>query len=372
MPLLIQDPVLTDYPSLHETLISLLEGATSGGGAFAFVTKGGADLYLKDKAFTEFIKDGSFDLLVGIDEVTNDSTLETLNSIKADNNNLSVRAFLHDKNTSLFHPKFCWVRTNNGGKLLIGSGNLTVRGLRNNWEAFTLLELDSEQINSIEHTWNNWRLGSESYIRDIDDPDVVQKAAENVFRYRRDPGVEQERETSEQDSDIDVEHPEDTQPWVFGDENEVLLAEIPRASTRWNQANFNQHSFENFFGSTVWDNSYRILLRHIGDDGTFQEIENRQAVSVASSNWRFELGAASGLNYPNNGRPIGVFIKCDGIRTFLYKLALPNYDFYAEINSFLDSIWAGSSNRMRRVITTVDELKGNCPNLPFFESSLTN
>lgn len=48
MPFQIQDPTDSHSITLHESLISACNGANSGGGAFAFVTAGGINLYLED------------------------------------------------------------------------------------------------------------------------------------------------------------------------------------------------------------------------------------------------------------------------------------------------------------------------------------
>ncbi len=143
--------------------------------------------------------------------------------------------------------------------------------------------------------------------------------------------------------------------WQFYPDSEVLIAEIPRSGDRWKQANFDIDTFQNFFGATPGDNSQRILLRNINDDLTLSEIEVRPSVSVVSQNYRFELDAASGLPYPNDGKPIGVFIKVT-TRMFLYHLYMPNQPLYKEFNEWLQTNWTGRGDRMKRITTRVSQI----------------
>jgi adenine-specific DNA-methyltransferase len=69
--LYIQDPTDQQAPVLHERILEVCEGALRGAGAFAFVTREGVDLLLKDEVFKRFATRGAFQLIVGVDEVTN-------------------------------------------------------------------------------------------------------------------------------------------------------------------------------------------------------------------------------------------------------------------------------------------------------------
>ena len=48
-------------------------------------------------------------------------------------------------------------------------------------------------------------------------------------------------------TDILSEDEEDLEAWHYDKNDLVLIAEIPKASTRWNQANFDKENFINFF-----------------------------------------------------------------------------------------------------------------------------
>lgn len=294
-----QDPYFSESYTLHEALIQSCSTSIQGKGAYAFATKSGIEILLKDSVFDSLLDRGEYSLIVGIDEITNLASLEALSLIKADKPNLAVRAFDHNNRGSLFHPKLSYFKNQDeSGTLIVGSGNLTLGGLRRNREAFSLLQLSVEELVRIEQYWNAWILQSNELLKDIDNADVIRKATDNQYirrtRIRRPEEVvitEEEIPDMELD-EIEILHQDG---WHFYSDSEVLIAEIPRSGDRWKQANFDIDTFQNFFGATPGDNSQRILLRNINDDLSLSEIEVRPSVSVVSQNYRFELDAASGL-----------------------------------------------------------------------------
>ena len=354
----IQDPYFSDSYTLHEALIQSCAGSISGQGAYAFATKSGIEILLKDNEFDSLLERGSFSLIVGIDEITNTASIETLNNIKATRPNLTVYAFDHNNRGSLFHPKLSYFKnTDDTGSLIIGSGNLTLGGLRKNREAFSSLNLSIEELQRIELFWNRWLAQSSNYLKDINDSSVIQKARENLYvRRTRIVPINEEETNIEQPAEIindDVMLHEDG--WQFYTDSEILVAEIPRSGDRWKQANFDIDTFQNFFGAIPGDNSQRILLRNINDDFSLSTIEIRPSVSVVSQNYRFELDAASGLLYPANGKPIGVFVKLT-TRMFLYHLFMPNHPLYEQITDWLETKWTGRDGRMKRIVTRTSEV----------------
>ena len=88
---------------------------------------------------------------------------------------------------------------------------------------------------------------------------------------------------------------------------------------------------------------------------SLSEIEVRPSISVVSQNYRFELDAASGMPYPSNGKPIGIFVKVT-TRMFLYHLYMPGHEIYNEINDWLNTNWTGRTDRMKRVTTNVSAI----------------
>jgi hypothetical protein len=352
-----QDPFFSDSYTLHEALIQSCSSSVLGCGAYAFASKSGIEILLQDAEFDSLLERGDFSLIVGIDEITNIASLDALNTIKDLRPNLRVHAFDHDNRGSLFHPKLSYFKNEDDtGTLIVGSGNLTLGGLRKNREAFSLITLSPEELRRIEQFWNAWLSQSNTYLKDINDPEVIRKARENRYVRRiRIPREELEEDIPQQTEVIDADIVLYEDGWQFYSDSAVLIAEIPRSGNRWKQANFDINTFKNFFGANPLDNSHRILLRNINDDLSLSSIEVRPSVSVVSQNYRFELDAASGLPYPEEGKPIGVFIKVT-TRMFLYHLYMPENPLYREIAEWLNTNWTGKGDRMKRITTNVTSI----------------
>lgn len=105
------------------------------------------------------------------------------------------------------------------------------------------------------------------------------------------------------------------------------------------------------FGGIRGDNSKRLVLRAIYDSGDYGGLEDRPCVTVASDNFRVELEAASGLDYPAEGRPIGVFVRIS-VRMFAYYLSMPGAPSYEILQDWLDQNAAAGRN-VRRVVSSV-------------------
>ena len=363
MKLHIQDPTNPSAPFLHEKILELCQGATRGGGAFAFVTSDGVKLLLQDEVFKKFAAASSFELIVGVDEITNEKALKALKDTSTELPKLDVKVFWHDRPQSIFHPKFCWFRHKTKSYLLTGSGNLTARGLRGNWEGFGIGEMGGDSVAALEKQWADWRLFHQNRLKPVDDPAVVARAAQNIRRFkpsRRLPG--------EVDVGVEGAGGEEEKPAEIIANCDVLMAEIPKSKDRWKQANFDLETFRTFFGAEPGQ-FRRIVLQHVNAAGELEALETRPSVSVKSQNYRFELDAAAGLDYPANGRPIGVFVRI-APRMFRYRLMMPNDPDYKIVNAILDSMWKGRVDRMKRVPTNTDFLREAWPNSPLWKVPL--
>lgn len=148
----------------------------------------------------------------------------------------------------------------------------------------------------------------------------------------------------------------------------VLIAEIPRAGGRWKQANFDLRTFRGFFGVRP-DTVRRVVLQHVDESGELGALESRQSVSVRSQNYRFELAAAAGLQYPVAGCPIAVFVEI-APRTYRYRLLMPGDPRYRTADALLRREWKGRRDRMRRVISTTDLLWQAWPDSPLWRMPL--
>ncbi|NOT83541.1 MAG: hypothetical protein HOP02_01915 [Methylococcaceae bacterium] len=366
----IQDPNYSNSYSLHEALIKSCSSANGGKGAYAFVSRTGAELFLADVEFEKMLERGIYNLIVGIDEITNTSTIERLSDFQDIYQSLEIRAFLHNSNNSLFHPKLSYfTKSDGGGDLVIGSGNLTAGGLRKNREAFAIINLSQDELLKIEAYWNEWLVQSDSYLKPLNDVDVLERVGANSARARarQDYPISPTQQIyADEAIGSDDQGTDESQEWSFQESNLVLLAEIPRSGDRWNQANFDINTFENFFGATAGDNSQRILLRSIISNRVLGNIEVRPSVSVVSQNYRFELEAAAGLEYPQIGRPIGVFVRLS-TRMFIYKLFMPEMDEkYLDIADWMNANWTGRTDRMKRIVKPVGEIRGLLQNSPVY------
>lgn len=158
------------------------------------------------------------------------------------------------------------------------------------------------------------------------------------------------------------ENMSDTNNWIGESYNDILIAEIGK-SPRWKQVDFSLPIFQDFFGATAGDNTYIIKLRYLDENGELHEIENRPAVTTASSNYRFEIGAAKG-SYPSEGKPIGVFIKVAPLN-FIYRLYMPNSTDYSELKTYLENNFSGRSRSIKRIVKPYDQISNDLEFLQF-------
>ncbi|MGQ0655481.1 MAG: phospholipase D family protein [Betaproteobacteria bacterium] len=361
MSLYIQDPNDPTGTYLLEALLEGCDGALAGGGAFAFVSTEGVKLFLEDEGFKSFAAKNSFELVFGVDAITNTKALEAIERAASETEGLVPRVFLPSKPGTIFHPKFCWFRKPKGGVLITGSGNLTRGGLRWNVEAFTWANLSSPDIKSIQERWQEFQTRSAGRLRPTTDVDVIKHAKANDVVQKVLGDVRKEVEPGDL-KDKDPEKAE-TQP---SPADEVLIVEIPAAGDRWKQANFHKATFEEYFGAKPGAQQ-RIFLFSVNDDGTLAPREVRPSVEVKSRNFRFELEAASGLPYPKSGRPVAVFIRM-ATRTFRYRLLMPTSADFKVVEKYLTKAAGNAGPRMRETRLRVNELKKIWPAAPFWKA----
>ena len=134
----------------------------------------------------------------------------------------------------------------------------------------------------------------------------------------------------------------------------VLVAEIPGPG-RWSQASFSKEVFVKFFGAGSID------LIYMNAEGLLEH-ETVKPIIKKSSNYCYELKAATSLNYPsgNEGRPIGVFLRA-GSKQFQYRVVMPSDPDHVLLEAFLVARWVGAVGRMRRVTIDLDTLLDICP-----------
>jgi len=296
--------------------------------------------------FAKFLARGAFYLVVGVDSVMVPASLDALDRAGRDHENLTVKVFCHERPGSLFHPKLCWFAKEDGGRVFVGSGNLTTGGLVKNWEASSDARLEGADLRTFLDEWKSWLDANTEYLYEV-------TADEAAVRARRNQGEKLGRHEEEQveEADADLAH--------VSSSAEVLLAEIPRSGDRWHQANFNLATFREFFQVTS-EKYHRILLFPVREEGTVGRPEVRQGVEVKSQNFRIELGEAAGKAYPDHERPIGAFLRV-GTRRFRYRVLMPGEVDHKRAATVLDVKGAGRSDPVRRVMLDLEELQASIP-----------
>jgi hypothetical protein len=338
---------------LLEALLDASKSSHAGGAIFAWTNRSGAKALLDDEVFREFLEEGTFDLVVGVDAITDPAALDLLTARSQELENLSVHVFEPDP-TGLFHPKLAWfVASDEKVTLIVGSANLTMGGLKNNWEAFVVDELAPPESSELLDQLNFWIDQNEHKLLDPDDEKILTHAEGNK-------GKERDVRRAGSVPDAAPAPPANL---------EVLVAEIPKAGNRWQQANFDRATYVEFFGASI-GSQIRIFLRHVTDDSRLGELESRPSVEVGSMNYRFELAAARGRSYPDadEGRPIGVFVRM-APETFIYQLLLPGDNLYAAFSQFIEVAAGPANQRMRRVRTNLVDVQQAVPASPLWSIS---
>lgn len=128
--------------------------------------------------------------------------------------------------------------------------------------------------------------------------------------------------------------------------------------------NFPVNIFENFFGAERGNNDYNIQLMNIAKDGSLGDIEIRQAVSVRSRNYRFEINCAETQGaYPGiENRPIGLFVKLYS-QEFVYQVLMSGDNGYKRIKEYLYSESNNNDRELKRAIVHIEAIHAIYPEL---------
>lgn len=332
-------------------LEALAEGslsATSGGGIFAWANASGARSFLGSVPFEALIQRSTFHLVVGTDSITDTAAVESLRLFRDKWPQLNVEAFVHDK-SALFHSKLAWFVAPGEVRLIVGSGNLTMGGLKANWEAFTFARASGRSATELLAQIESWLVKWRPNLVPLDDPRVRNAASSNTGSERSLRGGTRARRA---------------EPSAAEEGSEILIAEIPRAGSRWQQANFDLHSYTTFFGAEVGSQK-NILLYHVGLGGSVGNVEVRPSVEVRSRNFRFELSGARG-SYPPGGRPIAVFLRLAS-GEFLYMLLVPGDRWHEEAAAALTArVGPETAGRIRRARLDPESGRAALPDAPLW------
>ena len=354
----VQDPTTPDTVYLFEAVIGAVRGATSFDGIFAFASRAGVDSLFGDPEIRSFLNGSTMSLLIGLDAITNRETLQRLRELEVEHADLQVRVFRNPTN-ALFHPKIARFEYADGSRsMIVGSGNLTPGGLRQNFEAFSVIRAGpSETMDS--SSWDRFLADHADHLRPIDQ-DALDRAARNVARRpRRDiepaSGVSAPIQSADGDSASEVEV-------VLGDTSRFLVARVPKAGNRWHQVHFNVPVIDQFFRVRP-NTAQRVYLREYKQDGTLgHEGWHRCVYSDANKNLKIEIASHQGEAYPDAGPPIAVYRELHA-RSFAYMLLMPGdpgYDAMFELTETGTTVGPGA----RRVITDRDDIRNAWPTSP--------
>ena len=105
-------------------------------------------------------------------------------------------------------------------------------------------------------------------------------------------------------------------------------------------------------------------MMNISQDGSLGEIERRQAVSVKSHNYRFEIQCDETKGeYPGDDvRPIVIFVKVNN-NEFLYHVLLAKHDAYEKVKEYLYRETKNKDRELKRAIVHVEALHALYPEL---------
>ena len=328
-------------PTLLELLADAASSSDRGVAIFSFASRGGVRLLFSDPDFSGFLGRAKFQLIVGVDAVTTPDVLTMLADEATSYAGLQARVFLHSRKAALFHPKVCWFYNTQAGRAVVGSGNLTRGGLLNNWEAFLDAKTKAKGTKRINSRWDRWLATNQTNLHLPTDPLVIARAQDN-----------QRVRTRHEEAAVETE---DDHAEANGNDL-VLVAEIPRAADRWNQANFDLETYTRFFGLSP-GTTRRVVLYPVQGDGTVGDPEVRPGVSVKSQNYRVELGQAAGP-YPPSSRPLGIFRRT-GVRRFRYRVLLPQDDGYDDAHLVLarEPDLDNQRVRMKRIVLPYAEFR---------------
>ena len=348
----IQDPADPYTLYLYEAIIEQLmkESLRSWRGIFAFATgRAVRNLFIEDPDGKAFTHRGEISLIVGIDAVTDVSALEELSHLTQTIGGFDAKVFMNPFN-GLFHPKISHFTHSDGSSVLIvGSGNFTSGGLKNNIEAFTIIAGNEEELLSVS-AWDRFLVRHGEYIKEINEDALELARLNKTATHRRRPKI---REAEPEELDIEEISEAEIEP-IIEEDSKVLVARVPKAGERWNQIHYNKEVVNSFFHARS-DSPQRLFLKEIKSDGTSGPEEVRPLVySEANKNYKVEVSAKRGVEHPGSETPPIIVLREVGLRSFRYMLLMPGDSGYDELLRFTEesqSIGKGLSRVLTRMST---------------------
>ena len=377
----IQDPMIPAENQLASVIASLCADSTviRLRMFFGFLTGSGLQLLLRDSQVHHVLYNTEVDLIVGVDAVTDRPGLELLQAIASENSSFNARV-LRGLPGSLVHPKLLIASYRNGGTtVVVGSNNLTSAGLVTNVEAFAIARfgsndpLDLSGIDNFLHRWNQ-------HLTPIDD-DALAAADRNRRRYQHlHSTVTQTSEASAATAFADGHFYDVAAHAAKSDtttqiDDELLIAQVPKAGNRWSQIHYTKGIVEGYFKleAQPYESKEVICFRMFGS----KDVEKRIVVySRRNMNFKIELGEARRIassrgypDYPTEERPLLILRReTDTEHSYRYLLLMPGDDGHEEMTSFVKGEYAGPPGQVARVVSTLGQVLTAWPAFPLLAS----
>ena len=357
----LQDPTSSDPVYLLEAILEASHGAVSCMGMFAFASRSGVDSFIVDPEIRRFLRKSSMCLVVGIDAVTNRDALVRLQELEHSNERLNVRVFWNSTG-ALFHPKVARFRYPDGGQsMIVGSGNLTLGGLRQHFEAFSVMRVTADECLDTS-SLDRFLADHHASLRPIDN-EALERATRNIRHGpHRQSGIESEAPAPSGDVELPA-----------GGTDRFLIAQIPKAGARWRQIHFNADVIEQFFRVRP-DSTQRVYLVECRRNGSFAEQEVRPCVySRTNMNYKIEIASHRGEPYPNAGRPVAVYRELQA-RSFAYMLLMPRDPGHKEMYTLTERLPKIGRGRPRAIANSTDirDSWAACPLLTAIDRNVEN
>jgi HKD family nuclease len=156
--------------TVAETLSSLLRQSEDIRIAVAFISRDGLS-QIDDSLTCALAKGARVEFLVGMDaHATDPKAIRYLYSMTNENPLVSLFCFVADSPASIYHPKLYLTRRENDATAIIGSSNLTRRGISENVEVNVLLhdEISCSFIAEIYDLYNKLKFHKNRVIPDAE------------------------------------------------------------------------------------------------------------------------------------------------------------------------------------------------------------
>lgn len=349
MSLILQDPNALTPNLLLDELEKHFKDADAIYCAFAFVTARGVNLLFDQDDVKANLEKAKIHLIVGMDAITDAKAIEKLSELCAKFKNFSVQVFL-PKSGGIFHPKFSWVIKGKAGVLITGSGNLTNGGLKNNFEAFSVTQIDQQAIKAIESSWNKFLAENPDSLFSLDAKEVDEAAQANeklkkaIKKLRKEVGKK-------------------VSPGAIPEKGGAVFIEELTKGRGGKQRDVGKWAAENYFNK-----NHKLFLTHIDDLGKRADEETRKVSSKGSVNFAIDLDASKGLKPIDGYMPIAIFVRISP-QNFFYHIVSAKSEHYKTVSSFLDKavgkVSAGKARRLKSEMS-IEKLREIWPTSPFW------